>query len=129
MYNEAFSNSHLPGILSEATILLLLKRDKDPLLCSSYRSISLLNVDFKILSKVLGLRLQRVLPSIISLDQTGFMPGRQPSHNIRRLLDIIHSSNSEVVVSLDAEKAFDRVEWKFLYDVISRFGLGGSFIL
>lgn len=75
MYNEAFSNCRLPSTLSEATISLILKSDKDPLLCSSYRPISLLNVDLKILSKVLASRLQRVLPSIISLDQTGFMTG------------------------------------------------------
>ena len=55
MYNEAFALGRLPDTLSEASISLLLKKDKDPLLCGSYRSISLLNVDFKILSKILAL--------------------------------------------------------------------------
>lgn len=131
MYNEAFVLRHLPDTLSEATISLLLKKDKDPLLCSSYRPISLLNVDFKILSKVLAVRLQTVLSSIIGMDQTGFVPNRQSFHNTRRLFNIIVSPSSslpEVVVSLDAEKAFDRVEWSFLYEVLARFGLGGRFV-
>ena len=57
------------------------------------------------------------LPDIISLDQTGFVRGRQLSSNIRRLLNIVLSPNTsqaaEMVISLDAEKAFDRVEWDF----------------
>lgn len=115
MYNEALSLGQLPPTLTNATITLLLKKDKDPLLCSSFRPISLLNVDYKILAKILALRLQQVLPGIISLDQTGFMLGRQSFHNTRRLLNILNmpsSSIPEVVVSLDAEKAFDRVEWE-----------------
>ena len=113
MYNEAFQHRCLPDTLLKATISLILKNGKDPLLCGSYRPISLLNVDLKILSKVLALHLQRVIPFIISLDQTGFMPGGQSYHNTRRLLYVIHLSSNdtpEVVVSLNAEKAFDRVE-------------------
>lgn len=132
VYNEAFSNRRLPSTLSEATISLILKNDKDASLCSSYRPISLLNVDFKILSKILATRLQQVLPHIISLDQTGFMIGRQSFHNTRRLLNIIHTPGTpspEIIVSLDAEKAFDRVEWSFLYEVMEHFGFDNDFIL
>ena len=59
------------------------------------------------------------------------MPNRQSFHNTRRLMSIIASSCSlspEVVVSLDAEKAFDQVEWSFLHEVLARFGLGGAFV-
>lgn len=131
VYNEALSAGRLPPTLNDATISLLLKKDKDPLLCSSFRPISLLNVDYKILAKLLSLRLQQILPEIISPDQTGFMLGRHSFHNTRRLFNILNTSSSsipEVVVSLDAEKAFDRVEWDFLFEVMDRFGLGSGFI-
>ena len=131
MYNEVLSLGRLPPTLTNATITLLLKKDKDPLLCSSFRPISLLNVDYKILAKILALHLRTVLPGIISTDQTGFMLGRHSFHNTRRLINILtmpSSSTPEIVVSLDAEKAFDRVEWDFLFEMMDRFGLGSGFI-
>lgn len=104
---ESFANCWLPPNLNEATICLLLKKGKDPLECSSYRLISLLNVDLKMLAKVLALRLQQALPVLMSPDQTGFMAGRNTLNNTRWLLNIISSLNMdtpEVILSLDAEK-------------------------
>lgn len=99
------------------------KKGKDPEDCASYRPISLLNADVKILAKVLARRLEDTLPSIIDTDQTGFVKNHHSFFNVRRLLNILHSPNNSVpecVVSLDAEKAFDRVEWK--YQSIYSFG-------
>jgi len=84
------------------------------------------------LAKVLACRLDSCLPDIISLDQTGFVRGRQLSSNIRRLLNIMLSPNTsqtaEMVISLDAEKVFDRVEWNYLFTVLGKFGFGSKFI-
>lgn len=131
VFIESFSSGHLPPTFNQSCITLLLKKNKDPLDCGSYRPISLLNSDYKILTKILSLRLEQVLPSIISSDQTGFVKQRPLFFNIRRLLNVLYSpcqSVSECLLSMDAEKAFDRVEWNFLFETMSKFGFGDSFI-
>lgn len=79
----------LPPTLRQASINVLPKKDKDPDLCASYRPISLINVDAKILAKALAVYLENILPSIISDEQTGFIKGRQLFHNIHTLLNNI----------------------------------------
>lgn len=79
--------------------------------------------------KRLATRLQLVVPTVVSSDQTGFISGRQ-SYNFCHLFNVLYSSGSEdtgkVIISLDAEKAFDRVEWPYLVKTLERFGFSVS---
>ena len=100
--------------------------------CSSYRPISLLNVDQKIFTSIIANRLSYILPDIINLDQTGFVKDRLLSDNVRRTLNIIDQTvimkQQMLTVTLDAEKAFDRVSWPFLFGVCEKFGFHKTFI-
>lgn len=132
MVTEIKNNGQFPLQMNTAAIKVILKPDKDPTLPSSYRPISLINTDIKIISKALATRLETILPSIIHNDQTGFIKGRHSSNNIRRLLNLINISQNNqtnrIIVSLDAEKAFDKVNWMFLFTVLQKLGFGESFI-
>lgn len=132
MYNEAFVKGELPATLSKALITLVLKKEKDPCYCKNYRWISLIPLDAKILSKILSNRLEKVMTSLVHEDQVGFIQRRSCADNIRRFINImwaVSNSNSTIAaVSLDTEKAFDRVEWGFLLKTLEIFGFGDIFI-
>ena len=85
----------------------------------------MINTDAKILAKALALRLEVHLPTIIHIDQNGFVKNRQAFHNIRRALNIIHEktdAKDNCILSLDAKKAFDGVEWPYLFDILCQYG-------
>lgn len=77
--SESCRQGSLPPSCTEACIMLTAKKATDPMECASYRSISLLNTDPKILAKILAHRLENALPTIIPKDQTGFVKGGSPT--------------------------------------------------
>uniref|UniRef100_A0A1A8LYQ6 Reverse transcriptase domain-containing protein n=2 Tax=Nothobranchius pienaari TaxID=704102 RepID=A0A1A8LYQ6_9TELE len=131
VFMEGLDKKALPQTMSQALISVLLKKKKDPLKCESYRPVSLLGCDYKILTKVLAARIELIINKIIHPDQTGFVTGRQLSSNLRRLFNVIYTAEDnnvpEIVISLDAHKAFDRIEYYYLFMALERFGFGPTF--
>ena len=128
--NECFRVGSLTASQREALLRLIHKRD-DKRLPKNWRPISLLNADYKLASKVITDRLKRVMPSIVCPDQTCGVVGRSIFSNlflVRDVLDMINKSNETgILVTLDQEKAFDRVDHEFLMRVLTKFGFGPSF--
>lgn len=128
MLGVSLESENLPKSMGEEIIVVIPKPGKDPSLCCSYRPTSLLNVDAKLLAKILN----TVIMALIQPDQMGFMPGRGTDINIRRLfshIDRAQPDTARVVASLDTEKAFNSIEWGYLWKVLFKFGFGPKSLL
>lgn len=130
MFKRSKENAKLPQTLYEDTIALILKKyDRDSMEMSSYRPMSLPSIGNKVLTKILANRLKKYVSDIIHPDQTGFYPGlTYIYHNLRLLFNVMYHKVEAVVIALDAEKAFDQIEWKYMMSVLEHFGFGKEFI-
>lgn len=101
----------LPSPWTLAKLILLPKQGRDSALPESYRPISLLNTDYKILTKILATRLSKIQDKYIHSDQTGFINRQQIRDNVRHIRNIIHhvqeTKTSALLDFCDAEEAFN----------------------
>ena len=116
LYQNIQEDGRFPYSVYEASITLIQKPDKDT---TNYKPILLMNIDCKILSKILANRIQQYIKKIIQHDQAGYIPGIQGWYNIQKSINIIHHINNskdknQMIISIDAEKAFDKIQYPFL---------------
>ena len=130
-FNYGFQKGELTISQRQSIIRLIPKKDKDLSRLKNWRPISLLNLDYKIATKALALRLKKVLPPIINDAQTGYMEGRFIGENVRPISDILHSTAQQnlegIALFIDFEKAFDSLEWEFLLKTLDTFQFGQDF--
>ena len=115
----------------QKAIIILVHKNGEKADITNWRPISLLCADYKIIAKALANRLQIALNQIIHSDQTFGIFGMSIMNSIWLVRDLIDYSNEVrepgILVSLDFEKAFDRVNHDFLFRTLDKFGFGPNF--
>jgi hypothetical protein len=114
-----------------SSIFLIPKKDKDKTHIKNWRPITLSNCDIKIITKTYAIRLNSVLDQVIHKSQSAYVPGRNIMDNIRTLNVCKHYATKNnidsVIISLDAQKAFDSVDHGYLDCVLKKYGFGDQF--
>ena len=135
-FQNSIKKGYLVGKLSisqrQAITKLIEKKERDKRFAKNWHPISLLNVDLKIISKVLATRIKKVISSLISSNQIAYVNGRFISEGGRLISDILEICDTLKIegflLTVDIEKAFDSVDHSFLIKVLQKFGFGKDFI-
>ena len=129
-----FRTGYMPPA-SNSTHVRLIPKITGTKLVSEYRPIALCKVSYKVITKIISLRLKPILQDIISETQSAYVPGRAISDNNLITHEILHKltmSEAEIhcsmVVITDMSKAYDRLEWHFIETVQERFGFASTFV-
>jgi hypothetical protein len=130
---DFLNGGEMPGDLN-STILVLIPKIKHPQDLTQFRPIALCNVLYKICSKAIANRLRSVLDEIIAEEQSAFVPGRLISDNILTAYECFHylkrkkGKSPDCAIKLDMAKAYDRIEWTYLEEIMVKLGFARPFI-
>ncbi|KAL0012862.1 hypothetical protein SO802_007970 [Lithocarpus litseifolius] len=130
---EIFERKEMPEFLNQ-TLIVLIPKQLGPEVVGHYRPISLCNTVYKIVSKILVHRLRPLLPSIISPMQAAFLEGRRSADNVIIAQELIYSLKGRrgkdgfMIIKIDLEKAYDRLEWSFIRMVLVHFGVPDNIV-
>ena len=128
--NEAYLNGELSVTHRRGVITCIPKPDKDRRFLSNWRPITLLTTIYKMASGCISHRIKKVLGTVISDEQTGFIKGRFLADNLRFLYDILYETKNQnipgLLIAIDFEKAFDSVSTTFIHKAMACFGFGES---
>jgi hypothetical protein len=133
LFHEIERARTLPNSFYEANITLILKTDKDNSKKENYRPISLMNINFKILNKILANQIQQHIRKIIHHDPVGFIPRIQGWFNISKCINVIQHINrskdkNHLIISIDAEKAFNKIQQHFMIKALRKLGIEGMYL-
>lgn len=131
---QILRTGEMPNGLND-TFICLIPNVNCPQKITEFCPISLCNVVYKLVSKVLANRLKKILPEVISESQSAFVPGRQITDNVLVAFETMHCIDQRrkgkkglMAIKLDMSKAYDRVEWAFLEVMMRKLGFGERWI-
>ena len=116
------------------TFLSLIPKKDKPESFAHFRPIGLCNVIYKVVTKMISRQLKYLMPKLIGPSQCSFVPGRQSSDNILVAQEVMHSMRFKtgekgfMVIKVDLEKAYDRLNWQFIKDILVDVGLSENLV-